>query len=157
MSTRRDLWDAGFNVFPEHPLLGVGAGTYGAMLKSQGRRFLPAHNLAIGLLVEQGIVGLSLFAALLGACFLTVFRMPPPDRKVWAVLMLCWLVGTMSLSVERWKVTWLFFGLLSAQSGFATPLRHVRRSERKRVDANEQAGLPGITHAPRAARIAVSR
>jgi O-antigen ligase len=135
MNSRRELWDAGFDAFPDHPVLGVGAGAYGSLFEIQGKKFLPAHNIVIGLLVEQGILGLSLFAALLGACVVLICRMPPADRNLWGVLVLCLLIGLMSVSGERWKVTWLLFGLLSAQSGVEMPLRHVRRSERKRAAA----------------------
>jgi len=156
MTKRRDIWQMGFDALPEHPLLGVGAGAYGALLESHGERPLPAHNVLIGVLVEQGVVGLSLFTALLGACALLIFRMPSPDRSLWAVLALSCLVGMMSINIERWKVTWLLFGLLSAQSGFA-PLRHVRRAERKRADAATRAALMGAALPTRAARISASR
>jgi O-antigen ligase len=155
MSTRRNIWEVGLGAFPEHPVLGVGAGAYGTLLENRGNRSLPAHNVFIGLLVEQGVAGLLLFSALIGACALTIFRMPPSDRTLWSVLMLSWFVGLGSLSLERWKVTWLLFGLLSAQSGAAS-LWIVRGSERMRADVNGVAPLLGPSHPPRTVRTSAS-
>jgi O-antigen ligase len=116
MSNRRVIWRAGLEVFPDRPVLGIGAGAYGTVLENSGNRSLPAHNLLLGILVEQGILGVSLFVALLAACATNIVRMPPFDRKLWAVVMLSWSVGLMSLSIERWKVTWVLFGMLAAHN-----------------------------------------
>ena len=124
MSNRRMIWGAGLDAFPDRPVLGIGAGAYGSVLANAGNKALPAHNLLLGILVEQGIVGVILFAALLVACGRTIAGMPPLDRKLWAVVMLSWSVGLMSLSIERWKVTWLLFGLLAAQSQASVHRRH---------------------------------
>ena len=43
--------------------------------------------------------------------------MPPAERKLWAVVMLSWLVGVMSLNWENVKATWFLFGMLAAQNG----------------------------------------
>jgi O-antigen ligase len=119
MTYRRTIWRVGLAAFPQHPLLGTGVGTYGAAVEELRQTFfnekLVAHNVFIGILVEQGIVGLALFIALLGACGLTIFRMPQEDRRLWTILMLNWLTQAQAGSLERWKVTWLLFGLLAAQ------------------------------------------
>jgi O-antigen ligase len=103
-------------VFPEHPLLGAGAGTYGVLLQDAGYHANPAHNLFIGLLVEQGIIGLSAFVALLVAAASTIRRMPPFERKTWGVLMLSFALTLLSQSLERWKVTWLLLAMLAARN-----------------------------------------
>jgi O-antigen ligase len=99
MSRRREIWSAGLQEFPNRPLLGIGAGAYGEVLETSGNKALPAHNLLLGVLVEQGIVGAVLFVGLLVACALNIIRMPPLDRKVWAVVMLSWTVGMMTISI----------------------------------------------------------
>ena len=123
MSGRASIWQAGVTVFPDRPLLGVGTGAYGAAVEPLlNKRHLP-HNLVLGLLVEQGVVGFLIYFGLLGACAVAIARMPPPQRKLWAALMLSWLVGVMSLNWEYRKVTWLLFGLVAAQS-VGSRLRH---------------------------------
>jgi len=124
LSGRTDIWKAGLQVYPEHPFLGVGAGGYGVAVEPHIHfgRAVVSHNTVIGLLIEEGIVGLSMFAAALGACAWTIFRLPPPYRAVWSVLMLTWLVGAMDGNFEHVKITWVLFGLVSAQSGLTAVL-----------------------------------
>jgi O-antigen ligase len=87
-------------------------------VKSQRQTFfaenLVAHNVFIGILVEQGIVGITLFVTLLGACAVTILRLPPQYRTLWAVLALSWLTQAQAGSLERGKITWLLFALLAA-------------------------------------------
>jgi O-antigen ligase len=120
MSGRTELWNASLQAFPQRPLVGAGAGAYVAAITPYfggAVRAASAHNVVIGLLVEHGIIGLTLFAALFGACAWTVFRSPPPHGALWGVLILTWLVGAMSGNLEGLKLTWVLFGLISAQSG----------------------------------------
>jgi O-antigen ligase len=117
MSGRIDIWKAGLQTFPERPFLGAGPGTYGQAVAPYIIGNVASHNTALGLLVERGIVGLILFAALLGACTWTILRSPPPHRALWGVLILAFLVGGITGDDSNWKITWVFFGLISAQSG----------------------------------------
>jgi hypothetical protein len=77
----------------------------------------------LALLVEQGVVGLFLFASLLMACAWTIAGLPAPERKLWTVLIVSWLVGVLSIDWHYDKVTWLLFGLLAAQSAAAIQRR----------------------------------
>jgi len=120
MTGRSAIWKAGFEVFPNRPLLGAGFGAYGAAVEPVLNKRAGAHNMPLGVLVEQGIVGFCIYAALLAACGVAILRMPPPERKLWGAVMLSWLVGVMSLNWEYRKVTWLLFGLVAAQSASDT-------------------------------------
>src|SRR5262245_27617519 len=75
MTERKEIWAAGLRAFPEHPLLGVGAGAFGKAVEStQTTRFnstLNPHNTMIGLLVEHGVIGLLPFIGLLCAIALS--------------------------------------------------------------------------------------
>jgi O-antigen ligase len=134
MSRRTDIWKAGLDIVPDHALLGVGAGAYGAAVDvyMPGKHIYP-HNLVVGLLVEEGIVGLSIFLALLGVFAWIIVRTPPADRTLWSVLMLTWLVGAMSVNWEYVKITWVLFGMVAAQ--------HVQRSSRARSSARHRTGV----------------
>jgi O-antigen ligase len=135
MTGRADIWKAGISVMPEHPFLGAGASAFGTAVEPILHKRSGAHNLVIGLLVELGIVGFLIYAALLGACAMAILRMPPPDRKLWAVLMLCWLVGVMSLNWEYRKVTWLLFGFVAAESAAGNARRRVSGSRAPAAEA----------------------
>jgi len=125
MSGRTDIWMAGLQTFPQRPLLGTGVGTYGKAVAEYKGGTPAAHNLALRLLVEQGFIGFTLFAGLFGACVWTIFRSPPPHRALWGVLILTWLIGGMSGDQSAWKITWVFFGLVSAQGGLNRTAREV--------------------------------
>jgi O-antigen ligase len=131
MSGRMDIWKAGLQAFPQRPLAGAGAGAYSAAVEPYLDNHFGnnAHNMAFGLLIEEGLVGLSLFAGILGACAWTIFRSPPPHRALFGVLMLTWLVGGMSGDPRRDKLTWVLFGLVSAQSGLRRTVSDVSPTE----------------------------
>jgi O-antigen ligase len=142
MTGRLEIWKAAVDVFPERPLLGVGAGAFGPAVEPVLHTLSWSHNTPLGLLVEHGVVGFGIFVALLGACAVAILRMRPPDRTFWAVLMLSWLVGIMSLNWEWRKATWLLFGLLAAQGAIETTSRQIARARRERVDADTFARAP---------------
>jgi O-antigen ligase len=117
-----------------------------------------AHNATIGLLVQVGIVGLVLFAGIFGACAWTIFRSPLPYAALCGVLLLTWLVGSMSDNLENRKITWLLFGLVAAQSGLAnTATGLVRQRHQYRSGNNATGAMPRAPSAadvvPQAARI----
>jgi O-antigen ligase len=117
MTGRRGIWEAGLAVFPSRPLLGAGTGAYGEAVEPvMNTNRVGAHNLLVGILVEQGIVGFLIYAAMLGACAMSIMRMPPLERKLFSVLMLCWLIGALSNNWEFKKGTWTLLGLVAAQS-----------------------------------------
>jgi O-antigen ligase len=125
------IWAAGFRVFEGRPLLGVGAGGFELAIYPVLGDYQGAHNTLLAVLVEQGIAGFSVFAALLGACWWIIRDMPGPERKFWAVLMLSWFVGGLSIHC-KYLLTWLLFGLLAAQGGLPTG-RRARAEQSRRV------------------------
>jgi len=139
MSTRRDIWTAGLRAFPQHPVVGVGAGAYGAAVASLHDNALKddtvAHNMVLAILVENGIVGILLFSAMLGACAMAIVKFPGPDRLLWGVLMLAWLIGGLSGNVERWKVSWLLLGMVAAMHTSQAARRTVRSAASKAMSA----------------------
>jgi O-antigen ligase len=115
MTGRTAIWKAAWRLFPEHPVLGIGVAAFPTVVGRELGAGVVAHNLLVGVLVEQGIVGLAIFLAMLAACALVIRHMPKPDRQLWTVVGVSWLLAVMSLSWEYRKVTWLFVGLIAAQ------------------------------------------
>src|SRR5882724_10104017 len=151
LTGRTLIWTAGWELFREHPYLGVGANafrlTVSRVLEEPIRMgnpkspAPPAHNTFLSVLVEQGAIGFLIFAALLGALVLSLANMPALSRKLWIVCLAVWAVGVSSLTWEMRKPTWFLFGLLLAQGVGATQKIPWFRARKR--------NLPDYSHQPR--------
>jgi O-antigen ligase len=110
---RTVIWKAGLRAWRARPLFGAGAGAYpDAVLPLIGIPGRPgheyvAHNVALSVLIETGLVGLALFGSI--ACLLALFVWVLPDaqRIVLAIAFAVWLAGAATLTWEHRKPTWL--------------------------------------------------
>jgi O-antigen ligase len=139
LTGRTVIWKAGWELFRSHPFVGIGANAFRVLVSRvlaepirAGNDMMPpappAHNTFLSVLVEQGVIGFSLFCALLGVLALSVRTLPPFPQKLWIVCLGVWVVGVSSLTWEMRKPTWFFFGLLMAQCGSMAQRRQTRRS-----------------------------
>jgi O-antigen ligase len=119
MNQRTDIWRAGADAFPASPLLGVGAGAFRVAVEPRLGVPRAAHNAFLGILVEAGLVGFSVFCVMLLAAIALIWHMPPLERRLWLVVGSAWAVGVMSLSWEHRKPTWVMLGLLAAHAAAA--------------------------------------
>jgi O-antigen ligase len=77
-SSRTSLAERGSETFGSHPIAGVGLGGFGAATGKtdlEKRRIAP-HNIVVDVASELGIVGLALFATLLGTIAVALRRVP---------------------------------------------------------------------------------
>jgi O-antigen ligase len=109
------IWMAGLEVAREHPLAGVGAGAFAAAVAPTLHQEMASHQTFLDILVEQGIVGLLLFFAMVGAVIKPLRQLPPLERRLWIVLLASLAVGSMSLHLGYRKQFWFVLGLLAAQ------------------------------------------
>jgi len=141
LTGRTVIWKAGWELFRAHPFLGIGANAFRLIVSrvlaepihpdEYGRAPAPpAHNTFLSVLVEQGVIGLTLFCALLGVLALSLRALPPFQQKLWIVCLGVWVVGVSSLTWEMRKPTWFFFGLLMAQCGSMAQKRRRRAPAR---------------------------
>lgn len=132
LNNRTNNWAEGFEVFTEHPVLGVGA----AMYRSVNRLGKLAHNSYLSVLVELGLVGFALFGAILALAVLKALSLPKWDAAFWLTLLLAWAISASTLTYEYRKATWLILGLVVAS---AAVYRDRHRSTAS-VQAEETAG-----------------
>lgn len=125
LTGRTLIWGAGWEIFREHPFVGVGSNAFRIVVSRVLAEPIrpdaltpapPAHNTFLSVLVEQGVIGFALFFALLCCLALSLRRMPAPSRQMWTVWLAVWAVGVSSLTWEMRKPTWFFFGLLIAHA-----------------------------------------
>jgi O-antigen ligase len=127
MTGRVVIWKAAWEIFREHPLVGIGSNAFRLVvsrvleepirLDDPDSPAPPAHNTFLSVLVEQGVIGFAIFVALLVVLGLSLRKVPLLTRKMWIVMLAVWAVGVSSLTWEMRKPTWFFFGLLLAQCG----------------------------------------
>lgn len=110
---RGAIWRAGWELFREHPVAGVGLGAFSVGIQHVLGDEAVAHNAFLTVLTETGIIGFSLFCAAMYVSIFPLRRMPQGDRRFWFVTLLVWFLGAMSLSWAQRKATWFLFALLA--------------------------------------------
>jgi O-antigen ligase len=112
---RAAIWKAGLEVAREHPLIGVGAGGFEAAVTPTLRMDWGAHQVFLAILVEDGIVGLFLFLAVVAAAMKPLRHLPRLQQRFSIVLLLTLAVGSLSISWDNRKQLWFVLGMLAAQ------------------------------------------
>jgi O-antigen ligase len=121
LSGRLKLWKAGLRAYEEHPVFGYGSGYFKtAITPILGTASQVAHNSYISILVEQGVVGWTLYMSMLLMVFLAVMAQPPPERRFGLVLLATLLTAMLPLTWEDRRPTWF---VLSSLLGFACAYR----------------------------------
>ena len=123
---RTIIWKAGWEIFRVHPFFGIGANSFRLIVSrvlaepirlEEQTPAPPAHNTFLSVLVEQGVLGFTVYCALLAVLALSLKALPLFQRRLWIVSLAVWIVGVSSLTWEMRKPTWFFFGLIMAQCG----------------------------------------
>jgi O-antigen ligase len=152
LTGRTVIWKAGWEIFRAHPFLGVGANAFRpivARVLAEPIRLdqqayppaPPAHNTFLSVLVEEGVVGLAIFCALLWVLAASIRAMPKLPRRLWTLTLVVWMVGVSSLTWEMRKPTWLLFGLIVAQCNCLEQRRPKRPKLADAVALPESKGL----------------
>jgi O-antigen ligase len=115
LNGRTGQWEQGLRAFMEHPVFGVGTDMY----RTVNTLNKVAHNSYLSVLVEEGLIGFTIFLAILGIVALQVIRLPKWDRNFWLTSLLVWAIGASTLTWEHRKTTWLFltFAVVAAVIG----------------------------------------
>jgi O-antigen ligase len=110
---RGAIWSRSFQIFFDHPLVGIGSGS--TVAPDQVGSF--SHNTFLSILVELGIIGEVIFLILLGSAVLQIIKQPKTSMILWFTVLFTWIIGVQSLTWEYTKVTWLFLGLIAISAG----------------------------------------
>jgi O-antigen ligase len=132
LNERTTIWKAGLELFPRHPIGGVGVGAFNTAVEDFLGDNKGAHNTFLSVLIEEGVVGLVLFTMMLLSIYFHVRSAAPADRRFALVLLLSLFFGLLPRAYEFKKVTWLMFGLLLAPSVTAAAV--VYRARPRAID-----------------------
>jgi O-antigen ligase len=118
---RKEIWRAGFGLFADNWLFGVGAGGFPHAVEPLLNWRIVAHNTFLGVATELGVVGLLLFLAPFLFTIRRLRHLPTQWRASLAVLLMTWMVGASSLTWDTRKTTWFvaFLGVIAWAAGRA--------------------------------------
>jgi O-antigen ligase len=139
LSGRGAIWEEAVHVWWEHPIAGVGAGSFpivDPLFRScqrsaygllQGTKETctgaAAHDVFLTELAELGIVGLLLFVWLVAIVVRAIPGQPFGRSWLWAECFLVWLLGALLNPWELDKKSWLLFVLIVASGSLARSAR----------------------------------
>jgi O-antigen ligase len=119
-TSRERIWQAGLRVFLDPAgswAFGTGSGSYPDAVASAFGYGMASHNAFMSLLVELGLVGFLLFAALLALPVLPTPTLPPLERWTYLALWGALVVAMLSSNWDYHRATWLTLTLLAARRG----------------------------------------
>ena len=118
LNQRLNIWQAGWLAFRHSPFFGTGAGTF-----VDAARLAPAdtaHNTALAIAVEGGIVALILATAIVALCARSVIETQGPVRIALGTALLVWVVTSLVATVQASRTTWFLIALISLAARLAT-------------------------------------
>jgi O-antigen ligase len=141
LNSRKVVWKAGLHLFPLHPLGGVGAGAFEeAVVPFLGYQ-KTGHNTYLTVLLEQGIVGLSLFLLALVSVFFHILAAPQRERRFFTVLLVTLCLGLIPRTWQDEKQLWIILALLLSPAVTRVPEEVVSRRPRVLQHAGSEAWL----------------
>ncbi len=121
---RYKLWDAGFRMWLDHPITGVGIGRFPYELPYYARGIPPhylhlvAHSTYVQLLSETGIVGLALWLSMAGVSLVNLWRASQTEdlelkslARMWFIVLLVLLIGGITMTQSAEKLIWICMGV----------------------------------------------
>jgi len=114
LNDRTNIWQAGFETFNNHLLLGVGSGAFGTSMEDQQmfRQWMAPHNLFVSISTELGLIGLGLFVLLILGVFWSAFELSGLERMLWLAVLLILMLVFLSQNWEWRKQTWFTLGIV---------------------------------------------
>jgi O-antigen ligase len=118
---RLDTWRLAYDTFADHPVTGIGSGAFRTFGGEKA-----AHNVGLRFLVEVGVVGFALFAAIVILAVVDSRRQRRALVGMWIALLMMWGIGAAVHNFEDRKQTWLVFSLATVGAG--TSVQRAARS-----------------------------
>ncbi len=112
MNTRTMIWKAGVQAFPEHPITGHGPAMFRWAIRPITGYTMRAHNTFLGVLVEHGLIGFTLFLGILVSVIRGALRMPVLERRYMLVQIAVIGVAFLPLTWEGQKAWWVTLAAL---------------------------------------------
>lgn len=112
LNGRENVWSQSFEVLLSNPIIGVGSGAVKTVIEAEQS----AHNFALAIGSELGLIGLFLFGLILLLTVLHGWHQPSRYRYLWLTILLVWFLGSSVHNWEHRKQTWLILNLVVISS-----------------------------------------
>lgn len=114
LNGRTTIWAQSMDALAARPLTGLGIRSSPLALEQARGAPAGAHNTWLSVLLELGVIGLALFAAMLLAAAVHALRSQATERRLAAVLLFTLAIGLVPRHWEYERPTWLVIALLLA-------------------------------------------
>lgn len=116
---RAEIWTHLLSELPNHAFIGTGFNTTRAVTHGNVDDFryegMVAHNILLSIFTEQGIIGVIIFFGMFGIVWHSA-KAKKTQKWVWQTAIILWFVGSLFLTAELQKFTWLLLGLAATAS-----------------------------------------
>ena len=109
LNERVNIWSEGWRAFESAPVVGHGAGSFVIAAKVAPED--TAHNTVLSILVEGGLCGLSVATAIVVFAFRVISKGPARLRFGLNLLMVLWVLSSLTQSLWESRTTWLLIGI----------------------------------------------
>lgn len=111
LNQRLNIWTAGWHAFVRAPFFGTGAGSF---VSAAGLAPLDtAHNTALSLAVDGGLIGLFLAAGILALAAWSSIETHGSVRVAMMTALLVWMTTSLVATVEASRTTWLLLAMIA--------------------------------------------
>jgi O-antigen ligase len=135
LNQRLNIWHAGWHAFVRAPFFGTGAGSF---VSAAGLAPIDtAHNTALSIAVNGGLVALFIATAIVAAAIWSITQTSGQLKGALATALLVWIVTSMVATVEESRTTWLLLAIVALAGRIAVEHPEELGSGFSPVDPNQ--------------------
>jgi O-antigen ligase len=118
LNQRWNIWAAGWSAFARAPLIGSGADSF--VLAAGLAPGDTAHNTALALATEGGLIALGCAAGMLILCINALRKAQASVRLALGTALAAWLFVSLVSNVQQSRTTWLLLGIIPVAGRFGS-------------------------------------
>jgi len=118
MAERKSIYREGLQSFNQRPTLGVGFLAFAYSSRQHGGLGKAAHNDLLEVVLDLGLVGLTIFLIMMYGIVRMAFQAPASSRGFMIALLVTYGISSMSITLIGTKLPWALFGIVLGVGAF---------------------------------------
>jgi O-antigen ligase len=118
LNYRQVIWSAGWKVFYENPIIGIGARGFRYSTEEYLFAVRAPHNAFLSVLVDTGIIGFIIFISIFIITILPNMKLNSPDIYIYFIMFIALIVALFPLGWEANKSTWFILSFLTLRYAY---------------------------------------